>query len=151
MIIAVQIMSAMGDWHTIRPCAQIAYVSEDDARSYAECAAYFAGSNPDALAIVHVNFSGTTTEIGASLGVPFGMAVWLGLAIHAIGVEFYVSIALLTFLVYTYPDWSQLNLTSSETERLRVLSAERRAEAGMLSQAEKSDNAAGSRKASASS
>lgn len=96
MIIAVQVMSSMGSWYTVRPCVQIAFVSEADAISYSNCASYLDGTNPDALAIVHVDFSGTTTEIGASLGVPFGMAVWLALAIHAIAVEVYVSITFLT-------------------------------------------------------
>jgi hypothetical protein len=78
------------DYYTVRPCEQLASTSRTDAQSYPECAAFFDGSNPAALAIVHADVQGTPIEIGAALGVPFGMAVWLGLAIHAMGVEVYV-------------------------------------------------------------
>ena len=81
----------MGDYYTVRPCAQIEYISESDARSYPACNAYFDSTNRDAQAVVHANFQGSQTEIGAALGVPFGTGVWLALAIHAIGVEIYVS------------------------------------------------------------
>jgi hypothetical protein len=90
MILATAIISKM-DYHTVRPCAQLASISESNSKLYPECVALSDGSDPQALAIVRANLQGNASEIGAALGMPFGMAVWLGLAIHAIGVEVYVS------------------------------------------------------------
>ena len=91
MIIAAQVITASGNYFTTRPCAQLAYISQGLARSYPSCASYFDGSDQNALAIVNANFGGTAAEIGVALGIPFGSALWLSLALHAIGVEIYVS------------------------------------------------------------
>lgn len=90
MIIATAIISSAGDYYTVRPCVQLAYISEGLAKSYPECTAYFDGSNPGQVAIVHADLNGRPPEIGAALGISFGMVIWLSLAIHAIGVEVYV-------------------------------------------------------------
>jgi hypothetical protein len=92
MIIATTIISDIGTYNTVRPCAQLAYISEGLARQYHDCTEYFDGSNPNAVAIVNANLNSPKPgEIGAALGISFGMAIWLSLAIHAIGVEVYVS------------------------------------------------------------
>ena len=39
--------------------------------------------------------NGVPSEIGAALGVSFGMALWMALIIHAAGVEIYVSTKLI--------------------------------------------------------
>lgn len=62
---------------------------------------------------VVADFGGNQAELGASLRLPFGMALWLALAMHAIGVEIY------------------LRLTPREHERLRQVSYEKQLEAGM--------------------
>ena len=62
-------------------------------------------------------YSGQPEGLTATMNILFGMALWLALAVHAAGVELYL--------------W----LTPRESERLRIVSQERRAEAG----AEKSD------------
>jgi hypothetical protein len=90
MIIATAIISSAGDYYTVRPCPQLAYISKGLAESYPECAAYFDGSKPGQVAIVHADLNGRPAEIGAALGISFGMAIWLSLAIHAIGIEVYV-------------------------------------------------------------
>lgn len=60
---------------------------------YPECASYLDGSDPQQQAIVHANFSnGRSTEIGAALDLGFGMALWVATAMHAIGIEIYVSL-----------------------------------------------------------
>lgn len=66
-------------------------------------------------AIVVADFGGNEAEIGASLHVPFGVALWLALAMHAVGVEIY------------------LHLTPREHDRLRQISYEKQLEAGMKS------------------
>ena len=61
---------------------------------------------------VLANFGGNTDQVGASFDVNFGMAIWLALALHVIGVEMY------------------LHLTPREHERLRQISYEKQLEAG---------------------
>lgn len=60
---------------------------------YPACAAYFSGENPGQQTIVHANIVSPTSaaEAGAAAGMPFGMALWLALVLHAIGIEIYVS------------------------------------------------------------
>ncbi|KAF2033966.1 hypothetical protein EK21DRAFT_57523 [Setomelanomma holmii] len=81
---------------------------------YPECASYANGTDPNHVAAVKASFSGSTgVEIGAGLDASFGMALWLAVAIHAIGVEIY------------------LHLTPKEAQRLRQVSYQRQLEAGM--------------------
>jgi hypothetical protein len=56
-----------------------------------ECASYLNGTDPFKQGVVHAQFGNNSTEIGAALNMCFGMALWLALAMHAIGVEVYVS------------------------------------------------------------
>jgi hypothetical protein len=95
MIIATVIITKIDDYYTARPCAQLQYVSKDAAREYPECQASLNGTNPSQFAVVHANFNGQPTEIGAALGISFAMAFWLSIAIHAIGIEIYVSVLII--------------------------------------------------------
>ncbi|KAL5388625.1 hypothetical protein PMIN06_003051 [Paraphaeosphaeria minitans] len=116
LIIATNIISAVGSYYTVWPCAKIAYTMRSDEatlEAYPECASYVNGSDLFQQAVVHAQFGGHPTEIGAALNMCFGMALWLALAMHAIGVEVY------------------LHLTPKEAERLRNVSYQRQLEAGM--------------------
>lgn len=60
--------------------------------SYPSCAAYVNGTDLNEFALVKASMEGPDgANIGAALNVPFGMALWLSVAIHAIGVEIYVN------------------------------------------------------------
>lgn len=60
--------------------------------SYPACASYVDGSNLDQVAAVHANMNGeSAANAGAALDLNFGMALWIAFAIHAIGIEIYVS------------------------------------------------------------
>ena len=61
---------------------------------------------------VSANFGGNVDQVGAAFDVNFGMAIWLALALHVVGVEIY------------------LHLTPREHERLRQISYEKQLEAG---------------------
>ncbi|KAJ4288608.1 hypothetical protein N0V90_011845 [Kalmusia sp. IMI 367209] len=117
LISSANIISAIGSYYTVWPCAKIAFTlrSNETAQSlYPECASYANGSNPYQQAMVHADFgSGLSTELGAALNMCFGMALWVALALHAIGIEVY------------------LHLTPKEAERLRNVSYQRQLEAGM--------------------
>ncbi|SMR58244.1 unnamed protein product [Zymoseptoria tritici ST99CH_1E4] len=111
MIIAVQIISSIGSYYTAMSCAQIAGTRDDgDVSAYAACV-----SDPGGYTAVHADFSSTAgiEEIAAGFELTFGMALWMAIVIHAVGVEVY------------------LRLTTAEGERLREVSYERQVEKGM--------------------
>ncbi|KAF4814801.1 hypothetical protein CGCTS75_v013253 [Colletotrichum tropicale] len=117
-ITAATIISNMGTYYVSRPCDQVAFMVDNMNRTlalYPDCASYFSGENPGQQTVVHADLPGATSaaEAGAATGMVFGMAVWLALAIHAIGIEIY------------------LHLTPAEAERLRNVSFKRQLEAGL--------------------
>jgi Predicted membrane protein (DUF2306) len=111
MVIAAQIISAIGSYYTIFSCKELSFTLDGDPRDlesvYPQCTA-----NSSANAIVHANFGNQQENIGASLRMTFGMAMWLAIFLHVLGVEVY------------------LNLTPREARRLRQVSYERQLEAG---------------------
>lgn len=107
MIISANVITALGGFYIAMPCQQIAYMGGNTA-NYPACVA-----NPDGQTAVLANFAGKVETIAASMQTSFGMAGWLSLALHAIGVELY------------------LRLTPAEGERLRQVSYERQVERGL--------------------
>ncbi|KAL6156901.1 hypothetical protein ACJQWK_06740 [Exserohilum turcicum] len=114
--ISAQIIANQG-YYIVWTCAKIADTISKDvnlATSYPSCAAYANGTDPEAVSAVAAKFAGgNIATIGAALNVVFGMALWVSLALHAVGVE-----------VYLY-------LTPSETKRLREISYQKQIKAGM--------------------
>lgn len=72
----------------------------------------------------------SAANAGAALNVNFGMALWLAFALHAVGVEVYVSAPFSSGKDRVLTDL-QLHLTPREAERLRQVSYTRQLEAGM--------------------
>jgi len=108
-----------GHWYDVQTCSSIwkqytlygAPAGEGNPTPYL----YSQCTSPDSSVpvVIKADKNGQGPEfVTASFHLTFGMAVWLCLAIHAIGVELY------------------LNLTPAESERLRLVSYERQAEAG---------------------
>jgi hypothetical protein len=97
MIIAAQIISQQGGYLSAQPCDKIEFVlkSANAATAlYPECASYVSVENPGQQALVSANYYGTNpVEILAAFNLVFGVATWLALALHAIGIEIYVSSA----------------------------------------------------------
>ncbi|KAI9091118.1 hypothetical protein DFS34DRAFT_643755 [Phlyctochytrium arcticum] len=118
MIISAMVITQNGSYTQARPCRQILDVFEGDVGKtlsrYPDCTSAFNGADPERMVLVKANFKGGAEEVGVSLAVPFGAAIWLALAIHAVGVELY------------------LGLTPRENERLRTISYQKQLEAGML-------------------
>ena len=97
MVIAASIVSSAGSYSAVWPCAKIAYAlrsNETMLSLYPSCGSYFDGTNPWQEAAVHADMAGKVEEVGAALNVSFGMACWVALALHAIGIEIYVSLRL---------------------------------------------------------
>lgn len=112
MIISALIISADGGYYRAMPCSQIAFVQDSREEFQAKFPQCFAvnGTTDDWVA-VKASFDGKA-QVGTALGLNFGMAGWLALFMHAVGVEIY------------------LRLTPRESERLRVVSYQRQLEAG---------------------
>ncbi|KAF2164775.1 hypothetical protein M409DRAFT_24680 [Zasmidium cellare ATCC 36951] len=109
MIIAVVTIGQIGSYYIAMPCRQIAG-SGGNVEMYAACR-----EDVDGYAAVHANFLNPMgkEEVAAPFESSFGMALWLALMLHAVGVEVY------------------LQLTMAETDRLRQVSFERQIERGM--------------------
>ena len=107
MIIAANVVTAIGGYYIAMPCQKIAYMG-GNLSAYPACVA-----NPNGQTAVLANFAGKIEMVAASMNTSFGMAGWLALVLHAIGVELY------------------LRLTPAEGERLRQVSYERQAERGL--------------------
>ena len=114
MVITAQITTAMGSYNVIMNCGELGSMHGRSylADRYPDCM-----SNStilkDSLRVVHANFGDRKEEIGASLRVGFGMAMWISILLHGVGVEVYLA------------------LTPRESHRLRKVSYEKQLEAGM--------------------
>ncbi|KPM45236.1 hypothetical protein AK830_g1340 [Neonectria ditissima] len=109
LVISALITSQDDSYHTAMKCDKLGSFY-DSAEAFQ--VAYPSCTSPDAYAIVKDGMSGSSENFGAALYKSFGMALWLALSIHAIGVEIY------------------LQLTPAEYERLRNISYQRQLEAG---------------------
>lgn len=117
MIIAVQVIRDQ-EYYSTWPCAKIEFTMKNSDTflldAYPGCAAYINGTNPSQVVPVAATFGkGDGVNTGAALNVAFGMALWLALLLHAVGVEIY------------------LHLTPKEASRLRQVSYQWQLEAGM--------------------
>ena len=139
MFLSAMIISGMGDYYLAMPCDKVEALiggRNKTLASYPECAAYYSGANPRQHASVQGDLGGPDGHVeraAAALDLNFGAAWWLSLAMHAVGVEIYVSDASLRGCVNerSWLTLRQLHLTPRETERLRNVSYQKQLEAGM--------------------
>lgn len=108
------IISMIGGFFVIRPCAQINFVlgEKGTLHFYPDCQSFYNGNQQKQIIVEADFFSQDPIALAASLGLPFGSAGWLAFWLHAIIIEFY------------------LRLTPAETERLKQASYERQVERG---------------------
>jgi hypothetical protein len=94
MILATMIISKTGAYYAVWTCAKIEATLPKASMllsKYPGCAAYANGTNIYEVAAVKGDLDGDTgVNAGAALSMSFGAALWLALAIHAVGVEIYV-------------------------------------------------------------
>ncbi|KAI9737231.1 MAG: hypothetical protein M1818_005763 [Claussenomyces sp. TS43310] len=107
-------------WYEVMPCAELLYITNSYHiplkavfSAYPVCAPGNSKLTVDDQVVVQANLNGRPEQVGAALDLGFPMAIWLALAMHAVGVEIY------------------LRLTPKEAERLRNVSFQRQLEAGM--------------------
>lgn len=115
MVIAAQVSTAVGKYYVPMICDEIVFVQDSLAQyntMYPQCS--IADMTVDGMIAVAANFGSDRKEqLQASLELNFGMAAWLSIFLHTIGVEVY------------------LNLTPTEGERLRRVIYAKQLEAGM--------------------
>lgn len=95
--------------YAARPCDQIfdtlGRSRADTLSRYPDCKPFLDGTNlrQYAAVVADMSDSGDGINAGVALGVSFGAAAWLALAVHAIGIEIYVSSLFFThfYLVYS--------------------------------------------------
>ncbi|KAF2658375.1 hypothetical protein K491DRAFT_690114 [Lophiostoma macrostomum CBS 122681] len=92
---ALIISNATPPYYQPRPCAQVAFqLGRSSTLSfYPECAAFFSGEQPDKYVLVQATLHGgpeRLDQVGACLGVVFGMALWLAIWVHGVGAEVYL-------------------------------------------------------------
>ena len=112
MIISAMIISSMNDYYRAMECSEIRFLYDDQtefATKWPQCLA--ANGTTNGRVAIQAKFA-DKPGVATSLGITFGIAGWLALAMHAAGVEIY------------------LQLTPRETNRLRNVSYQRQLEAG---------------------
>ncbi|KAL8894786.1 MAG: hypothetical protein Q9192_004055 [Flavoplaca navasiana] len=114
MILSALILPKVGGFYQAMPCDKISYMFEDDQADFREKfpACFAPNGTTNGWVAVPAIFGNSAANVSASLGLSFGMAGWLALTLHAIGVEVYLA------------------LTPKEGNRLRNVSYQRQLEAG---------------------
>ena len=116
MIAMASISSRLSAYYDVMKCSELLEIYNgsrgDLYQFYPQCTGFTVPTN-DPEVIVQATFAnGQAEQIGASLHLSFGAALWLALFLHAVGVEIYLS------------------LTPRESNRLRQASYERQMERG---------------------
>ena len=117
MAISALIVSSLGEYRNVWPCEMIEWTwkyhgAVNYLDSYPQCANQSGSNGIFVPVLANVMSENDPAEIGTSIQIPFGAALWLSIVIHMIGVEMY------------------LNLTPREATRLRMESFKRQRAAG---------------------
>ena len=116
MICSAVIISKINTYSAIQTCGSVDYLLSPSGRSaamfYPQCGFPNATANTEIIVLANIIEPLGPHSVGAALDLSFGMAMWLAIIIHLVGVEIY------------------LGLTPRESERLRRVSYERQLEAG---------------------
>lgn len=110
MFIAMTFIGHSGGWYMAMACAEVANSLQDPvafAHEYPQCLPTWPGK-PVTHVAVEAGFH-SSPALAASGRLTFGMGMWVGLWIHAVGIEYY------------------LFKTENESKRLRDISAKRQA------------------------
>lgn len=95
MVLSAAIISTAGGYYQVQSCDKIAYIRNvsTDAISmkYPGCANLGAGQDKN-IAVPANMKSGLDEQLAAALGLSFGMALWISLFLHLIGVEIYLAL-----------------------------------------------------------
>ena len=116
MVIAAAIITKTGGYWQVSSCDKLVFINDGNTKAiedrYPQCANRGPGENPRVAVLADMT-GGLDEGIASSLGLSFGMASWIAIFLHVVGVEIY------------------LNLTTAEGERLRNVSYQKQLEAGL--------------------
>ena len=116
MIISALIISTTKSYSAIQTCGSVDFLVKPSGRSaailYPACGSLNSTVDTQIIVLADMLQPIGPHSVGAALDLSFGMAMWLAIIIHLVGVEIY------------------LGLTPRENERLRRVSYERQLEAG---------------------
>ncbi|KAL2169047.1 hypothetical protein VTG60DRAFT_6546 [Thermothelomyces hinnuleus] len=118
ILFLMALITSNDDYFVPMPCAKVASLiskKEQILQDYPACESYFTHGDTSTNVLVPATMAGNGSNRMASFSHNFGAALWLALALHAVGVEIY------------------LRLTPAEANRLRNVSYQRQLEAGMKS------------------
>ncbi|CAE6477511.1 hypothetical protein ACGC1H_007639 [Rhizoctonia solani] len=111
-LLSAQVITAINTYYSLWMCSEIGYVlksADTLTQTFPQCATSRALSNPNNVYVaVHASWKEDQLGQGSAIRASYGMALWIAMILHAVGVELY------------------LRLTLSESKKLRELS-ERRA------------------------
>ena len=113
MILSALIISQVSTYYSTMSCDEITFLYDSSVpvnQLYPQCSNL--NSTADDMVVIQAKFGKQPEQIAASLGLSFGMALWLALILHLVGVEIYLA------------------LTPRESNRLRQVSYERQMEQG---------------------
>lgn len=119
MVISAVIISQIGSYYSPMTCGEVAYIVGQGNylnTTYPQCTHLNLNSTAadHIIVAVHADFTASTPDqIGASMRLSFGMALWLSIFLHTVGVEIYLA------------------LTPRESQRLREVSYQRQLEKGL--------------------
>ncbi|KXJ85614.1 hypothetical protein Micbo1qcDRAFT_221929 [Microdochium bolleyi] len=117
LVLGAMIGSKANNMYVGMLCAKIDFMMqrrETVLAAFPGCAPFYSGQEPLAHVAVHASNPGANVaEVTAAFNATFGMALWLALVLHAVGIEIY------------------LHLTPAEALRLRNISYQRQVAAGM--------------------
>lgn len=117
MALSALIISSLGEYRNVWPCEMIEwtwkyYGADNYLQSYPQCADQSGPNGGFVPVLANMLSDNDPAQIGASFQVPVGMASWVSLVLHVVGVEIYLA------------------LTPREATRLRMESYKRQRAAG---------------------
>ena len=113
MILSALTITQVSTYYSTMSCDEIAFLYNSSVlvnELYPQCSNF--NSTVNDMVVIQAKFGNQPEQIAASLGLSFGMALWLALVLHLVGVEIYLA------------------LTPRERNRLRQASYERQMEQG---------------------
>jgi hypothetical protein len=94
MIISAVVISKAGGYYQVQSCEKIAFINgggvDAIAGRYPACAGLGAGQEGSVAVPANLK-SGLREQLAAAMGLSFGMALWVSLFLHAVGVEIYLA------------------------------------------------------------
>lgn len=115
MVIAAVIISKIGTYYSPMTCGEVNFIvgpGQYLTDTYPTCVNLTSNTIDTTIVAVHADFSNSMEQVGASMRFSFGMALWISIFLHTVGVEIYLA------------------LTPRESQRLREVSFQRQLEAG---------------------